>query len=220
MKKIFLYCLDKWWIALLFSAILLVLAFFFDNGWLFFLGFLSIISVVISLFVVKTDKEKIGCLIMFSLFVYLFLSFNWYVSGPDYSKYFKNRKKNQNIIGVNIPKFKVIDSSHHYHRNSEYGGSTIEFKLPLDDSFFNVLDSICALPIPQNLEEKSTFFYSSSGIIHRCWSKEEHGYTYLRKSDIEVSFPNINRTLNIKDGVFEFIIIKDSRIGSIFYWIY
>ena len=220
MKRIFLYCFDKWWIPLLSSAILLTLSFFFDSVWLLLLGLLFIISTVI--FQYGKKRKKTGCLTVFFLCLYLCLSLVWFLLQSfsprgiprSYARHYENRKEIQNIIGVKTPKFKVIDSDLVHLRNFDFEfevQSTIEFKTPLDDNFFNLLDSICALPIPQNPEKECSFFYYSLESIDRCWTKNENEYRYSRHTDFG------GKLLHSTDAYFYFTITKGSKTAKIRY---
>jgi len=222
MKRIFLHCFEKWWIPLLSSAILLTLSFLFDSVWLLLFGLLFVISTVI--FQYEKKRKKTGCLTIIFLCLYLCLFFVWFLSQilfpipnrihSEYSKRYENREKIQNIIGVKIPKFKVIESNLVHLRNFDFEfevQSTIEFKTLLDDNLFNELDSICVLPIPQNPEKESSFFYYSLESIDRCWTKNENEYRYTRHTDFG------GKLLHSTDAYFYFTITKGSKTGEIKY---
>lgn len=224
MNKLLSYCFDKWWILPLFSVVIFALFFLFDNIWLLLISLLLIIVSVIFQFIKK--RWKLVCLSGSSLFVYLCLLPFWFVSqlvfpnlDPDsihraYSKRYENREEIQNIIGVKIPKFKVIDSRLVHIRQFDFEfevQSTIEFKTTPDDNFFFMLDSICELPVPEEPNKNSSFFYYSLEGVEGCWSKNGNEYKYVRDWD------NGGEFLHSLDAYFNFTIIKDSNTANIRY---
>jgi hypothetical protein len=217
MKKIYLF--DKWWILPLLSAILFSLFFLFENMWLLLVSLLVIIVSIISLFIKR--RPKLGCLTGIILFVYLGLSTVWIVSEilfPDihhkYAKRYENRRKIQNIIGVKIPRFEVVDSRLIYLKEFDFEfkvEAKIEFKTAPDDDFFLKLDEICALPIPQEPDINSSFFYYSLEHVSKCWSKHGNEYRYVRTTDLG------GKLLHSTDAYFYFTITKGSKTAEIVY---
>ncbi|MEI8045797.1 MAG: hypothetical protein WCI92_00355 [Bacteroidota bacterium] len=222
MKKIFLYCFDKWWILPLFSAMLFALFFFFDEIWLLLAGFLFITASVIYQLINK--RWKLGCLTGAIMIVYLCLSIVWFILQfifPNeniihhrYAKRYENRKEIQNIIGVEIPKFKVVDSRLIYMHGIDFEfevQSKIEFETFPDDNLFGELDSICRLQVPQEPNKSSSFFYYSLECIGRCWEKNGNEYKYSRETDFGEKF------LHSTDAYFYFTITKGSKTAKIRY---
>ncbi len=222
MKKLLSSCFDKWWILPLFSVILIGLLFIFDNIWLLFLGLLLITASVIYQFIKK--GWKLGCLTGTIMFVLLCISAFWFISqiispNPEnihrqYSKRYENRTEIQKIIGVEIPKFNVVNSRLVHLNDFDFEfevQSTIEFKALPDDKFFYMLDSISTLPIPQEPNENSSFFYYGLENVYRCWSKDGNKYKYERNTDFGEQF------LHSKDAYFNFEMTKGLKTAEISY---
>jgi len=131
-----------------------------------------------------------------------------------YSEKYENKSNIEHIIGVSIPKFSILKSKLVHYRNFDFEfevQSTIKFnKLP-DEKFFQTLDRICSLPMPQYPEETSSYFYYSLESIDRCWTKNGNKYHYLRHTDFGEKF------LHSKDAYFEFTITKGSKKAYIKY---
>jgi len=117
MKKLFSFFFDKWWIVPLFSATLIGLSFIFDSIWFVLTSMLFITVSVIYQFIKK--GWKIGCLTGTTMLVIIGLSAFWFIAqlfpSPEkihreYSKRYENRTEIQRILGVEIPKFKIVDS--------------------------------------------------------------------------------------------------------------
>lgn len=221
MNKIFLYFINKWWILSLFSAIIFALFFLFDNIWLLLIS-LIVITVTL-IFQFKKEHWKLVCLTGALLFIYLFLSTIWIISllfpGPNkihrqYSKRYEKRNEIQNIIGVEIPEFKIVDSHLVYFRDFDFEFEVIaeiEFKTGLTDNFFITLDSICELEVPQEPDINSSFFYYSIESIGHCWSKSGREYNYKRVTDFGGKF------LHSSDAYFYLTIAKGSKSAEIKY---
>ena len=222
MKNLFSYCLDKWWILPLSSAILIGMAFMFSNVWPLMPGLLIIASSVIFQFIRKGWKS--GCLASIILFVFLCLSGYWFISqiispSPDrihrqYAKRYEKRTEIQKIIGLEIPKFEVIDSRLTHLSNFDFEfnvQATLEFHTIPDHNFFSRLDSICMLPVPEVLEENTSFFYYSLENIYPCWSKEGDQYRYNRN----IGFGE--NLLHSQDAYFHFTITRGSATAELEY---
>jgi len=221
MKKLFLYSFEKWWLMPLISDILIGLSFLLDSFWFVIFGILLVTISVIYQFIKK--GWKIGCLTGLTMLVIIALSFVWFFlqlfPSPDkihrkYSKHYESRTEIQRIIGVEIPKFKIVDSQLKHLRQFDFEfevHTTIEFiELP-DDKFFTMLDSICKLPVPQKPDENSSYFYYSLDNIYSCWSKVGNEYKYDRNTDFGEKF------LHSKDAYFEFEFIKGVKTAKIVY---
>ena len=185
MKKIFSFCFDKWWRAALFSLMLIGLLFIFDSIWF---ALISIFLITVSVIYQITRKRwKIVFINGTTMLVIICLSFVWFISqiflspenifpSPEethrlYSGYYENRTEIQRILGVKTPEFEIIDSQLKHFRNFDFefkAQSTIEFKILPDDKFFYKLDSICKLPVPQEPDESSSYFYYSLESINSC----------------------------------------------------
>jgi len=221
-KKLLSYCFDKWWVLPLLSAIIIGLVFMFDKIWLLLLGLLFILASVIYLFIKK--RWKSGCLTSIILFVYFCIYANWFFSqflfpNPEYihhkyAKRYENRKEIQNITGVVIPKFDVVESRlmHLNEFDFEFEIHTIIefFKIPEDNLFFT-LDSICVLPVPSAPNNNSSYFYYGLEGIYRCWTKKGDEYQYNRNTDFGDKF------LHSSDAYFYFTIKKDFKKAEIRY---
>ena len=223
MKKLFSYSFDKWWIIPLFSAILIGLSFIFDSIWFVIIGILLVTISVVYQFIKK--GWKIGCLTGLTMLAIIALSAVWFFlqlfPSPgkihrQYSKRYENKNEIQRILGVEIPKFRIVDSQiKHLEFNFEFEVQcTLEFNYPPDDKFYNMLDSICLLPIPEKPNENSSYFYYGLENIYRCWSKDENKYEYVRNTDFGEKF------LHSKDAYFNFEIAKGSKTAEIVYGVY
>jgi hypothetical protein len=222
MKKLFSYSFEKWWIMPLISAILIGLSFVLDSIWLVIIGILLVTFSVIYQFIKK--GWKIGCLTGLTMLVIIALSIVWfflqlfpspYKIHRKYSKRYENATEIQRIIGVEMPKFKIVDSQLKHLNQADFEfevHTTIEFTEPLDDKLFTMLDSICKLPVPQEPDENSSYFYHMGlGNIYSCWSKDGNKYKYDRNTDFGEKF------LHSTDAYFNFEFIKGVRTAKIVY---
>ena len=219
MKKLFSYSIEKWWLIPLISATLIGLSFLLDSIWLVILGILLVTISVIYQFIKK--GWKIGCLTGLTMLAILALSSFWFFlqlfpsPHKQYSKRYENRTEIQRIIGVEVPKFKIIDS--HLKHLSEDGDfefeveTTIEFNELPDDKLFEKLDSIIIIPIPQEPNENSSYFYYGLENIYRCWSRDGDKYEYDRDTDFGEKF------LHSRDAYFRFTFIKGVKTAKIVY---
>jgi len=138
MKKIFLYCLNKGWII---STIIFALAVYFNEDWLWLLFCLFLL--LTSIFKYRTKKKKRYLIPAFTV-IFICILTVWNILYPSKDD-FTNRKNIQRITGVNIPKFKVINSRlvHEQLFDTEYEFLTkIEFESLPDNIFFNKLDAM------------------------------------------------------------------------------
>ena len=137
---------------LIFAA-LFVLSFEFERTWILITGILLVTISVVYQFVKK--GWKIGCLSGFTLLVIIGLSAVLFISqqffpSPDkthrkYSRRYERRSEIQKIIGVEIPKFKIVDSWLTSFNESDFEFevlTTIEFKKLPDENIYSLLDSI------------------------------------------------------------------------------
>ncbi|MEI6265917.1 MAG: hypothetical protein WCP74_12525 [Sphingobacteriia bacterium] len=222
MKQLFSYGFKNWWLIPLISATLIGLSFIFDNIWFIIIGLLLVTISVIYQFIKKGWKK--GCLTGLTMLVIIALSAFWFFlqlfPSPgkihrQYSERYENRTEIQRIIGVGIPKFKIVDSKLIHlseHRDFEFEVQTIiEFKELPDDKLFEKLDSIIKITIPQEPDENSSFFYYGLGNIYRCWSKDGNKYEYERDTDFGEKF------LHSKDAYFKFEFIKGAKTAKIVY---
>jgi hypothetical protein len=221
MKKLFSSSFEKWWLIPLISATLIGLSFLLDSIWFVILGILLVTISVIYQFTKK--GWKIGCLTGLTMLVIIALSAVWFFlqlfPSPgkihrQYSKHYENRTEIQRIIGVEIPKFKIVDSQlkHLNQGDFEFEVYTIiEFNELPDNKLFDMLDSVIKIPIPQEPDENSSFFYYGLENIYRCWSKDGNKYEYERNTDFGEKF------LHSKDAYFNFEIVKGSKSAKIVY---
>lgn len=221
MKKIISYCFEKWWAMPLIFAALIVLSFEFERTWILITGILLVTISIVYQFVKK--GWKIGCLSGFTILVIIALSTDLLIfhlfPSPDkthrkYSRRYERRSEIQKIIGVEIPKFKIVDSRLTSFNESDFEFevlTTIEFKKLPDDNIYSLLDSIILVPIPEEPDEKSSFFYYSLEKIQRCWSKKENKYYYKRHTDFG------EKLLHSTDAFFYFEIERGSNTAEIVY---
>jgi hypothetical protein len=131
-----------------------------------------------------------------------------------YSRKYENKSNIEHIIGIKLPKFSILKSKLVHYQKFDFEfevQSTIKFnKLP-DKKFFQTLDSICSLPMPEKPEVTSSYFYYSLESINRCWRKDGDSYHYYRNTDFGESF------LHSKDAYFEFTITKGSKKAEMKY---
>ena len=121
MTKILTYCFDKWWILPLLSAILIGLLFIFDNK-LFLLFSLFLITAAVFYQFIKKGW-KLGFLTGTIMFVLLCISAYWFISqgfSSEYSSKYESRTEIQKIIGIEIPKFDVLNSRLVHIRNFDF----------------------------------------------------------------------------------------------------
>lgn len=131
-----------------------------------------------------------------------------------YAKRYENRTEIQRILGVEIPKFKIVDSQLKHLSGFDFEiavESTIEFKTLPDNKLFCLLDSICALPVPEEIDKNSCYFYYGLENTYSCWSKNGNKYFYVRFTDFGEKF------LHSKDAYFNFEITKGSKTAEIEY---
>jgi hypothetical protein len=224
MEKIFLCCFEKWWKPVVFAMLALVLLFMFKvNEWLFvllsFLGFISLFVSMIFQFIKKRWSLSCLTILAMGLFIIVVCMFvlTIYASSAIhymYSKQYENKKEIENIIGVKIPKFKVIDYRLVHSRQFDFEfevQTTIKFKVMPEDKLFQTLDSICNLPIPQEPDKNSSYFYYSLEGINQCWSKNGDEYQYSRYTDFG------KKILHSEDAYFSFTITKGREQAKITY---
>jgi len=146
---------------------------------------------------------------LFSILIIIILIFCCNSNG------YESRSHIQEIIGVKIPEFDVINSQNESNNalfDSESNTkTTIEFRSLPDDKLFLLLDSICKLPFPEKVDVNSIFFYISLESSSRCWSKKGDKYYYGRNTDFGEKF------LRSKDSYFYFRITKGSKTAEIEY---
>ncbi len=221
MKKPYALFIDKWWKGPLLSGILMGLSFITNNEW-FVLAGLAVITVSVVLnFITKGWKK--GCLTGTIMLVIVLLTALWLLmqifptTGQvhrTYSKRYEKKTAIEKIIGVEIPKFKVIDSDLTSFRPVDFEfniETAIEFTTLPEDKFFNTLDSICMLPFPQVPHYNPSFFYTFGDVLFRCWTKEGDTYKYGRMGDAGKEF------LHSRDAYFYFTIEKGSNTAKIVY---
>ena len=229
MKKLLSYCLNNWWLLPLISTTFIGLSFLFDSTLLIIFGLLLIIvglllvtfSVVYQL--VK-KRWKTGCLTGIIMLLLIILSAFWFLlqifpskekTLSKYSERYENKSEIERIIGVEIPKFEIVDSKVKHmssHGDFEFEvETTIEFNELPNSKFFKNLDSIILLPIPKELTDNSSFFYYGIESISSCWSKDGNNYKYDRNTDFGEAF------LHSKDAYYNFEITKGAKTAKIIY---
>lgn len=222
MKQLLSYGFKNWWLIPLISATLIGLSFIFDKIWFIIIGLLLVTISVIYQFIKKGWKT--GCLTGLTMLVIIALSAFWFFLQlfprpgkihRQYSKRYENRTEIQRIIGVEIPKFEIVDSKlKHFNKSGDFEfevQTTIEFKELPDDKLFEKLDSIIIITIPQEPNENSSFFYYGLENIYRCWSKDGNKYEYERNTDFGEKF------LHSSDAYFKFEFIKGVKTAKIVY---
>ena len=217
-RKLFSYCLVKWWVLPLISSIMIGLLYIFDHIWLLALSlFFMSVSIIYQLIKKKWILGCLSLITMVVLFVVWFL-FELFPSPEKihhrYSKQYEDKNKIQNIIGVKIPKFKVVESHLTHMRGFDFEfevRSIIKFKKEPQASFFIKLDSICSIPVPEEFKKTSKFFYYGLESKKRCWNRKGESYMYTRNTDFG------NKLLHSTDAYFYFTIKKDSREATIEY---
>jgi hypothetical protein len=222
MKKLFKYSFEKWWLIPLVSVTLIGLSFSFDSIWFVIIGILLVTISVIYQFIKK--GWKIGCLTGLTMLVIIALSVFWFFlqlfPSPgkihsQFSKRYENRNEIQRIIGVEIPKFKIVDSKLiHLNQSGDFEfevQTIIEFKELPNDKLFEKLDSIIIITMPQEPNENSSFFYYGLENIFSCWSKDGDKYKYARNTDFGEKF------LHSKDAYFNFEMKRGSKTAKLVY---
>jgi hypothetical protein len=110
----------------------------------------------------------IGCLTGLIIGVWVFVGYvrlmPAYFDNTQYYSTCYTREDIKNVTGVEIPEFKIIDIYFQRDFFKKKIKHTIEFKTIPDDSFFYMLDSICA--VSQG--------YGNDGY----WSKNENKYSF------------------------------------------
>jgi energy-coupling factor transporter transmembrane protein EcfT len=222
MKKLLSYCLNKWWLLPLISTVIIGLSFLFDSIWFIIIGLLLVVFSVVYQFIKK--RWKTGCLTGMIMLLLIILSGYWYLlqTFPSqdkilskYSERYENRSEIERIIGIEIPKFEIVDSKvkHLSSRgDSEFEIETIiEFKELPSSKLFENLDSIILLPNPKELTDHSSFFYYGLESIISCWSKEGDKYKYNRNTDFGGAF------LHSTDAYYIFELTKGVKTAKIIY---
>ena len=220
-KKYLKYCTDRWWILQLLSILLIVLSIIFRTLLLTQMGVLLIIASIIDQFI--KSKWKIGLMLITIWLLIVGFGAYWLLTNlfptregihKEYAERYEDRSEIQRIIGVGIPKFKIAESKLIHYQDFDFEfevQSKIEFETTPDLKFFNTLDSICSLSIPQKPNENSSYFYYGIESIQRCWSKDSINYKYIRSSDSRPKF------LHSSDAYFIFEIKKGAKIAEIAY---
>ncbi|NLA49278.1 MAG: hypothetical protein GX876_07420, partial [Bacteroidales bacterium] len=158
-KQSLSYCIEKWWILPLISAMAVALSFLFESEWLLISGLLLLLASVIIQLIRK--RWKLGCLTGLLVFVYILISVLWVIKvsfAPNrervhrqFARKYENRKEIQKITGIEIPGFEVVESRMLHMRPADFEFETvctIKFEKPLGEDLFRTLDSVCALPVP------------------------------------------------------------------------
>jgi energy-coupling factor transporter transmembrane protein EcfT len=218
MKKIISFCFEKWWIVPLFFLLLISLSLLNDSTLLSFISY-----IILSIFLFHKLGWKISCLIGTIILVIIIIVSVFFVSSfksndedihKRYSELYENKTEIQRIIGVEIPEIKNKDSKLILYNdfNGEFEiQTTIEFLTFPDKKFYVMLDEICNLHIPKELDENSAFFNSSFSSISHCWSKEGDKYKYERDNDFGGKF------LHSQLAYFSFEITKGSNVAILKY---
>lgn len=166
------------------------------------LGF--IVTVVAVAYEYATNGRYLGKIQLKYLFFYLLLVPVWGFAltfqGPKsthrmHARHFEKRRVIKNIIGVDLPRYKVIESNLTYFNSWRHKYSveaTLEFRKPLDDKFYEKLDSISLLPMPEEPPKKSSYFYYGLEGMSRCWTKSGDTYRYSRFHDYKNVKLNVN----------------------------
>lgn len=127
---------------------------------------------------------------------------------------YENKNELQKLIGLEIPKYKIIDSkmTHSARFDSEKTTKvTIKFNNKIDSNTYKTLDSLCSLPFQNNPNVSSSYFYSSVETAQRCWTKTDDVYRYYRITDFGEYF------LDSRDAFFDLKIKKGSQTAELMY---
>jgi energy-coupling factor transporter transmembrane protein EcfT len=222
MKKFLSYCLNKWWLLPLISTVIIGLSFLFDSIWFIIIGLLLVVFSVVYQFIKK--RWKTGCLTGMIMLLLIILSGYWYLLQifpsqdkilSKYSERYENRSEIERIIGIEIPKFEIVDSKVKHLSNrgdSEFEIETIiEFDELPSSKLFKNLDSIITIPIPKELTDYSSYFYYGLESIRICWSSEGDKYKYNRNTDFGEAF------LHSTDAYYIFELTKGVKTAKIIY---
>lgn len=222
LKKELSYCIEKWWMLPLISAMAILLSFLFESEWLLISGLLFIIASVIIQLIRK--RWKLGCLTGVLMFIYILISVLWVIKvtlAPNrervhrqFARKYENRKEIQKITGIEIPDFEVVESRMLHMRPADFEFETvctIEFEKLPGDNLFRILDSICALSVPDTADVDSSFLYNGLKNVYQRWSKEGNKYEYGLINDFGEEF------LHSKDAYFYLTLEKDSLTAHIRY---
>lgn len=221
-KQSLSYCIEKWWILPLISAMAVALSFLFESEWLLISGLLLLLASVIIQLIRK--RWKLGCLTGLLVFVYILISVLWVIKvsfAPNrervhrqFARKYENRKEIQKITGIEIPGFEIVESRMLHMRPADFEFETvctIKFEKPLGEDLFRTLDSVCALPVPDTADVNSSFFFNGLENVYPCWSKEGTKYEYERSTDFGEEF------LHSKDAYFYLTLERDSLTAHLRY---
>ena len=127
---------------------------------------------------------------------------------------YENKNELQKLIGLEIPKYKIIGSKMTHSARFDYEKTTkvtIKFNNKIDSNTYKTLDSLCSLPFENNPNVSSSYFYRSVETPQRCWTKIDNLYRYYRITDFGEYF------LESRDAFFDLKIKKGSQTAEIVY---
>ena len=224
MKKTIAYIFNNWWVLPLTSGIIIGGSFLLhrDNKWILGFSFLLLFALMIYQFSnnqKKSGSSTIGIMILYLFMTGLFYFIQMMNPNPDrihkiYARQYEHPRTLQKMMGVQLPKFKVIDSRLVDLSNFDFEfktEATIEFNTPPGEHFFSALDSICNLPVPAEPDESSSYFYYGLEGVYPCWRKNEDRYKYNRSTDFG------EKVLHSKDAYFTFTIEKGAKTANLRY---
>lgn len=213
--------LASWRTQRLLTMLICLLSFIFRSFNLLILGFIVILAAIIYQY--ATNGFLKGFLRGRFIIYYLVLSIVWFIvpffRGPKgihraHAKYYEKRNNIENIVGVKLPRYKVVESEIKVGQSfdSEFTvGATLKFRKPLDDAFFQKLDSIILLPVPEKFDYDSSYFYYTLDGKQPCWIKEGDSYRYIRHTDFG------KELLHSTDAFFYLTVTKGSDQASLTY---
>ncbi len=127
---------------------------------------------------------------------------------------YETEEKIEEVIGVDLPEF-TIESSELTHSQAFDAESTtnvvLKFKILPDKQFFHTLDSICALKVPDTIQNNNKLFVAGLESYYNPWSKESTEYQFAIIGD------PLKRKLHKEDAFFMLSIKKNSAYAEIRY---
>jgi hypothetical protein len=162
-------------------------------------------------FLIKNSLNKL----FFSLNILaLLLCLNSCDYNTEINNNYETEEKIEEVIGVDLPEFTVESSqiTHAQAFDAEFTTNVVlKFKILPDKQFFLKLDSICALKIPDTIEENNKTFVAGLESYYNPWSKDSNQYRFEMIGD------HLKRRLHKEDAFFMLSIKKNSAYAEIRY---
>lgn len=158
----------------------------------------------------RTFLIILGTVLLFFTFIYL----DSCSSITGINNNYEDEEKIEEIIGMELPQFTIENSqtTHLQAFDAESSNNVVlKFKTLPDKQFFNTLDSICKLEVPDTVEENSKIFAAGLESYYNVWSKDSNQYKFSIIGD------HLKRTLHKEDAFFMLTIKENSLYAELKY---